>query len=62
MPTPLPDLGVGVVYFPGLEALFDESASLVDVVEIEPQTLWRRRGAGRYEPDRDLMARIVALL
>jgi len=61
MPTPLPDLGVGVVYFPGLEALFDESASLVDVVEIEPQTLWRRRGAGRYEPDRDLTARIAAL-
>ncbi|MEK6375420.1 MAG: DUF692 family multinuclear iron-containing protein [Acidobacteriota bacterium] len=61
MPLPLPDLGVGIVHFSGLEALFKESASLIDVVEIEPQTLWRRRGAGRYEPDRDAMARFAAL-
>jgi len=61
MPLPLPDLGVGIVHFNGLEALFSESASLIDVVEIEPKTLWRRHGAGRYEPDRDAMARIAAL-
>ena len=61
MPVPLPDLGVGIVYFPGLDALFRANASLVDVIEIEPQTLWRCRAAGRYEADRDVVAGIAAL-
>lgn len=57
----LPDLGVGIVYFPGFDALFEEIAEFVDVIEIEPQALWRRRAAGRYEADRDVVARIAAL-
>jgi uncharacterized protein len=59
--TALPDLGAGIVWFPGLDALFEESASLTELTEIEPQTLWRRRGAGRYEADRDAVARVAAL-
>lgn len=33
-------LGVGVVYVPGLEPLLMPGASVVDVIEIEPQTVW----------------------
>ena len=36
----LPELGVGVVYIPGLEPLFEEYPHLVDVIELEPQTTW----------------------
>ena len=36
----LPELGVGVVYTADLEPLLDQSPDLVDVLEIEPQTLW----------------------
>src|SRR5262245_5193453 len=57
----LPDLGAGIVYFPGLQKILEPNASLVDVVEIEPQTLWRRRSAGRYEPDLDAVASVAAL-
>jgi len=34
------DLGVGIVAVPGLDLMWEEIADLVDVVEIEPQTLW----------------------
>jgi uncharacterized protein (UPF0276 family) len=61
MITRLPDLGTGIVYFPGLEALLEGSASLLDLIEIEPQTLWRRRAPGRYEADADTIARVAAL-
>lgn len=41
-PTELsPGVGVGVVHVPGLEPLFEPGVDLVDVVEIEPETLWR---------------------
>lgn len=36
----LPELGVGVVYSPGLDSLLQNSHGLVDVVEVEPQTTW----------------------
>jgi len=36
----LPDLGVGVIYLPGLESLIKAGDELLDVVEIEPQTSW----------------------
>lgn len=38
-PTPL---GVGMVYFPALDFLFEHCSNLLDVIEIEPQTLWFR--------------------
>lgn len=41
----LPELGVGVTYMPTLEPLLRQYPSLVDVIEIEPQTLWRSNGS-----------------
>ncbi|GAA0984087.1 hypothetical protein GCM10009555_057170 [Acrocarpospora macrocephala] len=38
----LPELGVGLVYWPGFESLLDQ----VDVVEVEPQVFW-------FAPDTD---------
>lgn len=39
----LPELGVGLTWFAGLEPVLDQNAGLVDLLEIEPQTLWRRQ-------------------
>jgi uncharacterized protein (UPF0276 family) len=36
----LPELGVGLIYSPGLEPLLEAHPELVDVLEIEPQTTW----------------------
>lgn len=36
----LPELGVGLVYSSALEPLLEASPELIDVLEIEPQTLW----------------------
>jgi uncharacterized protein len=56
----LPDLGVGVVYVPGIGALLESGELPADVIEIEPQTLWRRRG-NHYEPDGDVVGLISAM-
>jgi uncharacterized protein len=37
------DLGVGIVVSPGLDLLWDGIQHLVDVVEVEPQTMWTQR-------------------
>jgi uncharacterized protein (UPF0276 family) len=42
----LPELGVGLIYSPGVEPLLEAHPELVDVLEIEPQTTW-------IETDRD---------
>lgn len=42
----LPDLGVGLVYFAGLEHLLEAGAELIDVVEVEPETFWFRSDDG----------------
>src|SRR5690554_793315 len=36
----LPELGVGIVYFPALEHVLDAGEGLIDVIEVEPQPLW----------------------
>ena len=59
MPAPLPDLGVGIVYIPGVGKLLEDDLA-IDVIEVEPQTLWRRRNK-RYEPDGDVVGLISAL-
>lgn len=38
-----PDLGVGVIATTGLDLVWSEVADLVDVVEVEPQTMWTPR-------------------
>jgi uncharacterized protein (UPF0276 family) len=39
----LPELGVGMVYFSGLEPLLEAHPEIVDLLEIEPQTTWLER-------------------
>jgi uncharacterized protein len=41
----LPELGVGLTCFAGLEPVLDENAGLIDLLEIEPQSLWRRQSS-----------------
>lgn len=36
----MPELGVGAVYWPGLEPLLKPCFDLIDVIEIEPQVFW----------------------
>ena len=36
----LPELGIGVVYSAGLEPLLERFPENIDVIEIEPQTMW----------------------
>lgn len=36
----LPELGIGIVYVPGLEPLLEPGNTSIDVIEIEPQTFW----------------------
>jgi uncharacterized protein (UPF0276 family) len=40
----LPELGVGLTWFAGLEPVVDKNVNLIDLLEIEPQTFWRRHG------------------
>ena len=40
------DLGAGVIVVPGLDLIWDQVSDLVDVVEVEPQTMWRSRPGG----------------
>jgi uncharacterized protein (UPF0276 family) len=39
----LPELGIGVVYSAGLEPLLERFPESIDVLEIEPQTMWLER-------------------
>ncbi|HZE26411.1 MAG TPA: DUF692 family protein [Terriglobales bacterium] len=42
----LPELGVGLTWFTGLEPVAEANAALIDLLEIEPQALWRRDPSG----------------
>jgi uncharacterized protein len=39
----LPELGIGVIYSAGLEPLLERFPENIDVIEIEPQTMWLER-------------------
>jgi|SRR5580765_389745 len=39
----LPELGVGLNWFPELDSVLKANKELVDVLEVEPQSLWRRQ-------------------
>src|SRR5436309_9357405 len=58
---PTTPLGVGLVYAPGLEPLIRGERGLVDVLEIEPQTFWRKPAAGRYVVDTIRLNRLAEL-
>lgn len=59
----LPTLGVGVAWFSGLEPLLATEPGLVDVIEVEPQTLWLQPdpAVSCYRVDADALARIGRL-
>jgi uncharacterized protein len=59
----LPVLGPGLIYFPGLEPVIEEYASLVAVLEVEPQTLWLNRPTAdsRFMIDEAAVARLEGL-
>lgn len=42
----LPEVGIGIVYVPGLEPLLEPGNTCVGVIEIEPETLWSYREQG----------------
>lgn len=52
-------LGVGLTYVPGLDRILDAAADLLDVVEIEPQTLWRVQGDGEIVVDEEALGRLA---
>ena len=47
----MPALGVGITYSATLEPLFEQEPHLFDVIEVEPQTVWRETTdqAERYQ-------------
>ncbi|MFE1292245.1 DUF692 family multinuclear iron-containing protein [Streptomyces sp. NPDC058751] len=54
-------LGAGLTYVPGLDRVLDEVADLLDVVEIEPQSMWRVRGDGGITVDEHALGRLSDL-
>ncbi len=59
----LPELGVGLIYSPGLEPLLQAHPELVDVLEIEPQTTWIETGSDTepYLVRDDVLAHLAEL-
>jgi uncharacterized protein (UPF0276 family) len=59
----LPELGVGLIYSPGLEPLLQTHPELVDVLEFEPQTTWIETGSDTepYRVRDDALAHLAAL-
>jgi uncharacterized protein (UPF0276 family) len=43
----LPELGVGLIWCSGLDPVLDDNASLIDLVEVDPQSVYRRESSGR---------------
>jgi uncharacterized protein len=37
------ELGTGIVFLPGLESLVESFSDVIDVLEVEPQTLWYKK-------------------
>jgi len=56
----LPELGVGIIYFPGLESVIEAAGSLVDVIEVEPQPISRLGDDGHLHLRGDLAASLAA--
>ena len=59
----LPELGVGITYSQAVEPLLARYPSLIDVVEVEPQTTWieRRDAPEHYRVPSDVLEHIAAL-
>ncbi len=51
---PLPELGVGLIYFAGLDRVVEALQGLIDLVEIEPSNFWlkeNKEGTVKYSLD-----------
>jgi uncharacterized protein (UPF0276 family) len=57
--TDLPDLGVGVMWFPDLDGLLARNEDAFDFYEVEPATMWLRRPNGRIDPSLDRLRRLA---
>lgn len=59
----LPVLGVGLTYFSGIEPILESHAHIVDLIEVEPQTLWycSPKDPGLYRVEAATLERIAAL-
>lgn len=57
---PLPILGVGLNYCSALAPILRESPDLVDVVEVEPQSLWYDGGRAGYRVDAPAVEQLAA--
>ena len=42
----IPELGIGIIYFPGFENIVESNPDLIQVIEIEPQNFWYRYKSG----------------
>lgn len=57
-----PSLGIGLMYFPELHGLFERFGHVLDVIEIEPQTMWHRGRAGTvHRLDENAYTKLAAL-
>ncbi len=54
-------LGVGIIYFPGLEAILKAGEDLIDVVEFEPATIWHTRSDGHFHINQQALQFIAEL-
>jgi uncharacterized protein (UPF0276 family) len=62
MPNVLPSLGVGIIYATGLDEVVVAAidAAVLDLVEVEPETLWATSGAA-YRVNERAIARLSAI-
>lgn len=56
----LPALGVGIIFFPGVEPVIEAAGSLLDVIEVEPQPVSRVGEDGRLHLREDIAAFLAA--
>ncbi len=54
-------LGVGIIYFPGLEGILKAGEGLIDVVEIEPATIWYKRSDGLFHVNQKALDFVAGL-
>jgi uncharacterized protein len=57
----LPELGVGLTYFSALDPVLEANLDLVDVLEVEPQTLWFRTPDGGFRVDQASVRRVETI-
>lgn len=49
-------LGVGIVYLPGLEPVLQSGRDLIDVIEVEPATIWYKKADGSFKSNGEILS------